>query len=179
MGLDQNAHAANVVGSVQQFFQDSLGDVLNSSAPAIDYGGGMPFQDLQLAQWVQVRVMAFARPVWGQGPFAERATGGDPGSRGQEGLWLLNVNCFVRPQRTGNVTLDNLAIWRLRDTVLGAFMPGTRLAVKDYVGTQETIGYLFIDSLMEDREVQDPNRPELLQHNLVFAIRWTETWSTQ
>jgi hypothetical protein len=179
MGLDQNAQAGNVVGSVQQFFQDQLGDVLNSSNPAIDYGGGMPFQDVSLEQWVQVRVMAFTRPVWGLGPFADRASGGDPGSRGQEGLWLLNVNCFVRPQRTGQATLDNLAIWRLRDTVLSALMPGTRVPVKDYIGTQETIGYLFIDSIMDDREVQDPGREELVQHNLVFAMRWTETWTTK
>lgn len=178
MGLDQNAKAGNVVGSVQQYFQDSLGDVLNSSNPAIDYGGGMPFQDINLEQWVQVRVMGFARPVWGLGPFAHR-TGptGSADARGQEGFWLLNVNCFVRPQRTGNATLYNLAIWRLRDTVLSAFMPGTRIAAKDYLGTQETIGYLFVDSLMEDRPVQDPGREELLQHNLVFLLRWTETWT--
>jgi hypothetical protein len=27
--------------------------------------------------------------------------------------------------------------------------------------------------------VQDPERPELLQHNLVFTMRWTETWSVE
>lgn len=178
MALDENAKAANVVGSLQQYVHDSLGDVLNSSDPAIDYGGGMPFEDSRLAQWIQLRMMAFARPAWGLGPFAGRA-GNDPAAgRGQEGYWLLNINCFVRVQRTGTGgALDNLALLRLRDTVLGALMPGTRIRVKDYVGTQETLGYLFLDSIQEDRAVPDPNREELLQHNLVFWLRWTETWT--
>lgn len=173
MGLDEGAKAANVVGSMQQYVQDSLGDVLNSSAPAIDFGGGMPFHDAHLQQWIQVRMLAFARPMWGLGPFAGRAAA-DPNARGQEGLWILNVNCFVRPYETA--AFDNLAALRLRDTVLGAFMPGTRVPVKDYIGTGETIGYLFCDSIQDDRAVPDPNE-ELLQHNLVFWFRWTETWT--
>lgn len=174
MALDENAKAANIVGSLQQYTADQLGDVLNSSAPAIDYGGGMPFNDLDLLQWIQLRMMAFARSAWGLGPFAATQ---NPNSRGQEGAWVLNINCFLRPHRTGNVTLDNLALWRLRDLVLEAFHEGTRIPVKDYVGTQETIGYLFVDRLMEDRAVSDPTREELLQHNLVFTLRWTETWT--
>jgi hypothetical protein len=175
VGLDESAKAANIVGSVQQYVQDSLGDVLNSSNPAIDFGGGMPFQDARLDQWIQVRMMGFARPGWGLGPFAGRAAV-DPNARGQEGLWVLNVNCFVRPQ--AKTVLDNLAALRLRDVVLGALMPGTRIAVKDYVeAAAETIGYLFCDSIQEDRAVQDPGREELVQHNLVFWLRWTETWT--
>lgn len=176
MGADDNVKAANIVGSLQAYVDAMLGDVLNSSAPAIDYGGGMPFSDSALVQWVQLRVMAFARPLWGIGPYAARA-GASADSRGQEGFWLLNVNCFVRPQRTGTGAFDNLALWRLRDTIISAFMPGTRVQVKDYVGTGETIGYLFMDEIQEDRAVPNPDREELLQHNLVFLFRWTETWT--
>ena len=175
MPLDENAKAANIVGSLQHYTAEHLGDVLNSSQPAIDYGGGMPFDDVNLVQWIQLRMMGFARPMWGLGPGAVTA---NPNSRGQEGLWVLNVNCFVRPHRTGNVTLDNLALWRLRDLVLDAFHEGARIQVKDYISaTPETIGYLLVDTLQDDRAVNDPTREELLQHNLVFTLRWTETWT--
>lgn len=168
MPLDENAKAVNVVGSFQEYMQNTLAAVLNSSQPAIDYGGGLPFQDATLEQWIQVRMLAPARPEILSGPFAPG------GARGQELRWVLNVNCFVRPAKVS--PFSNLTIWRLRDTVLDALMPGTRIAVKDYDGTLETFGYLFVDTIMEDREVQDPLRTELLQHNLVLLLRWTETW---
>ena len=178
MGLDENAKAANIVGSVQQYLQDSLADVLNSSQPAIDYGGGLPFNDADLPEWVQPRLMAFARPDWGLGPFAHRA-GVSPDSRGHEGYWLLNVNCFVRPVKLS--TLTNLRIWTVRDLVLAALLVGGRIPVKDYADPTsaggETLGYLFIDRLAEDRPVYDPAREDLVQHNLVFWLRWTETWA--
>lgn len=177
MALDENAKAANIAGSVQQYFQDQLGDVLNSSAPAIDYGGGMPFNDAGLDQWVQVRLIAPARPERLSGPFASRA-GGDFNARGQELYWVLNVNCFVRPANM--VPFTNLSLWRVRDLVIEPFMPGKTIPVKDYQDILstggETIGQLFVSSIMEDRAVDDPARPELFQHNLVFLLRWTETW---
>ena len=179
MPLDENAKAVNVVGSVQQYFNDSLANILNSSLPAIDYGGGMSFKDDDLLSWVQVRMLAPARPAELQGPFAGRG-GSDFDARGQELHWVLNVNCFVRPLKAPVATFSNLAIWQLRDQVLNAFTVGTRIAVKDYADAlttgNETIGYLFISEIMEDRAIYDPERTELLQHNLVFLLRWTETW---
>lgn len=177
MPLDENAKAANVVGSIQQYFEDTVGAVLNSSAPAIDYGGGMPFNDAAMTEWLQVRTMGPARPPGGQGPFAARA-GTNPESRGAEVLWLLNVNCFVRPARV--VPFTNLRMYQVRDIVLEAIREGARIPVKDYADPTsqggETLGYLFVSDLMEDRPVEDPARTDLLQHNLVFAMRWTETW---
>jgi len=177
MPLDENAKAANVVGSIQQYFEDHLGAVLNSSASAIDYGGGLPFVDAALAEWVQVRAMGPARPEAGQGPYAARA-GTDADSRGAEILWLLNINCFVRPAK--QVPLSNLRPYQLRDLVLDVIREGTRIPVKDYADLTsqggETIGYLDVSDLIEDRTVQDPARTDLLQYNVVFAMRWTETW---
>ena len=170
MPLDDNAKAENVAGSVQEYFQKSLADVLNSSQPAVDYGGGMPFRDDDLTHWIQVRMIAPARPEALSGPFS-----GVEGKRGQELRWLLNVNCFVRPSLLS--PFSNLKIWQVRDAALAPLMIGTRIAVRDYTGTLETIGYLFIDAIMEDRAVQDPLRTELLQHNLVLLLRWTETWA--
>lgn len=168
MTLDDNAKAENVIGSVQEYFQSALADVLNSSEAAVDYGGGMPFKDDVLSHWIQLRMLAPARPDALAGPFAP------DGKRGQELRWILNVNCFVRPALLS--PFSNLKIWQVRDVALAPLIPGTRIAVKDYTGTLETIGYLFVDAIMEDREVQDPLRVELLQHNLVLLLRWTETW---
>lgn len=173
MALDENAHAANIVGSLQQYFRDNLVDVLNSSPePPIDYGGGLPFKDEGKAEWIQLRPMAAARPAWGLGPYGGNPQ--EPDSRGQELFWLLNVNCFVRSAK--QLVFTNLRIWMVRDLVTAICREGTRIPVKDYVGTQETIGYLFVDSILEDRRIYDPEREELEQHNLVFAMRWTETW---
>jgi hypothetical protein len=182
MGLDENAKAANVVGSIQQYFEDQLASVLNSSRPSIDYGGGQPFKDDDLAEWVQVRVMEAARPESMIGPFAARGSGsGDPNSRGRELYWLLNINCFVRPAKLSPFT--NLRPWQLRDLVLEPFAEGTRIPVKDYADLTsaggETIGYLFCDQLMADRPVYDPARDDLVQHNLLFALRWSESWTPQ
>lgn len=172
MGMDENAKAANVVGSVQQYVNDSLADVLNSSQPAIDYGGGLPFDDKDLPEWVQPRIMAVARPEAWMGPFA---AGINPDTRGHEVIWLLNVNCFVRPRR--QAPLMNLRLWTIRDLVLAAFLVGTRIPVKDYAATSETLGYLFVDRVAEDRAIYDPEREDLVQHNLVFWLRWSETWT--
>ncbi|HSE47192.1 MAG TPA: hypothetical protein VLA89_17870 [Gemmatimonadales bacterium] len=179
MGLDENAKAANVVGSIQQYFEDQLATVLNSSAAAIDYGGGQPFKDSSLAEWIQVRVLEPARPDLLEGPFAGRASGSaSPDARGQEMFWLVNINCFVRPAKL--VPFTNLRTWQLRDTVLEPFKVGTRIPVKDFADSTstggETIGYLFSYRLLSDRPVYDPEREDLIQHNLVVALRWTETW---
>ena len=72
MTLDENARAENIVGSVQEYFQNSLADVLNSSQSAVDYGGGMPFRDDDLTSWVQLRMIAPTRPDMLSGPFSER-----------------------------------------------------------------------------------------------------------
>jgi hypothetical protein len=177
MPLDENAKAANLIGSIQQYFEDHLAATLNSSASAIDYGGGMPFNDGPLTEWVQVRVMGAARPQSGQGPYAARA-GQDADSRGAEILWMLNVNCFVRPGKL--VPFTNLRPYQLRDLVLDVIREGVRIPVKDYADLTsqggETIGYLDVSDLLEDRVIEDPARTELLQHNVVFAMRWTETW---
>lgn len=177
MPLDENAKAANVVGSIQQFFEDALADVLNSSASAIDYGGGLPFKDADLAEWAQVRALGPTRPQAMQGYFAHRG-GSDPDSRGAEVFWTLNVNLFVRPAKL--VPFTNLRLYTLRDLVLGVMREGTRIPVKDYADPlttgNETIGYLFVDEILADRAIQDPARTDLGQHNLVLALRWTETW---
>lgn len=181
MPLDENAKAANVVGSLQQYVDDQLATVLNSSKPVIDYGH-MVFKDTDLVEWLQVRVLNPARPAALLGPFAGRASGsGNADARGQELFWLLNINCFVRPAKLSPFT--NLRPWQLRDLVLASFMPGTRIPVKDYADTTqqggETVGYLFCDEIVEDRPVYDPEREDLVQHNLVLALRWTETWVSQ
>lgn len=178
MPLDENAKAANVVGSVQQYVKDQLSDVLNSSRSAIDYGGGLPFRDDDLEQWVQVRLMgpthpnyiglAGGRSTW-EGPFAPG------GGRGRELFWLINLNCFVRPAKSTAFT--NLQIWRLRDAVSEAFLIGVVIPVKDYQGSGETIGNMFVYDVIADRMVSDPQREELVQHNLVYTLRWTETWN--
>lgn len=176
MPLDENAKAANVVGSIQQYFDDHLSAVLNSSQAAIDYGGGLHFNDDLVTEWVQVRTIGPARPAWGLGPFAARS-GANADSRGAELFWVLNVNCFVRQLRSATF---NLRTYQLRDLILGEIREGTRIPVKDYANPTthggETIGYLFVDEIMEDRQVQNPTRTDLLQHNLVFSMRWTETW---
>jgi hypothetical protein len=181
MGLDENAKAANIIGSVQQHLHTHLADVLNSSQPAIDFGGGLPFDDAPLAEWVQPRMLALARPEWGTGPFAHRTgASGDPVSRGREVLWVLNINCFVRPAKQPSP--NNLRLYTVRDLVLAALLEGSRIPVKDYttVGPQgqETIGYLLVDRLAEDRPIYDPANEDCIQHNLVFWLRWTETWTT-
>lgn len=179
MGLDENAKAANVVGSIQAYFEDQLAGVLNSSRGVIDYGGGLPLKDADLAEWIQVRALEPARPEAMSGPFAGRASGsGDADARGQELFWLININCFVRPAKL--VPFTNLRTWQLRDAVLEYFAVGTRIPVKDYADPTsqggETIGYLFCDQLMFDRPVYDPAREDVLQHNLVIRTRWTESW---
>ena len=168
MPLDENAKQVNVIGSVQEYFDAELSDVLNSSAPSIDFGGGMPFKDDRLEKWIQVRMLAPARPEILSGPFS---TGG---KRGQELFWVLNVNLFVRPGKLSPFT--NLALPGLRDLVIDRLMPGRSITVKDYGGEGETIGYLIVKDIMEDRAIYDPQRTELLQHNLVVLLRWTETW---
>ena len=177
MPLDENAKAANVVGSIQQYFEDTLAATLNSSNAAIDYGGGLPFRDQDLAEWFQVRALGPTRPIALQGPFAARG-GTNPDSRGAEVFWTLNVNIFVRPGKL--VTFTNLRLYSLRDMVLDGIREGTRIPVKDFADPtsqgNETIGYLFVDEILADRAIQDPARPDLLQHNVVMALRWTETW---
>lgn len=177
--LHETAKQANVVGSLYKYVTDELGDVLSSSAalmttPAIDYGGGAGFSDESYAEWIQVRPLGMARPAAMMGPYAHRVGEQDPNARGGEGFWLLNVNCFVRPARIE--PQDFLRLWKLVDTVKAPLMPGSRVVVKDHAGEGETVGYLFVDEIMEDRPVSDPERADLEQHNLVFALRWVETW---
>lgn len=180
MALDENARAANVVGSIQDYVDAHLADVLNSSRSAIDYGGGLPFRDDDLDQWIQVRAMGLSRPAYVglqvgisvgfEGPFNAR------GDRAREVFWLLNVNCFVRPARAD--TFSNLQIWRLRDAVVDAFFVGALIPVKDYFGTGETLGNLFLYDIMADREISQPDRSELVQHNMQFMLRWSESWTS-
>jgi hypothetical protein len=178
MPLSESAKATNVVGSIQQYFEDHLAQVLNSSSPAIDYGRGSGFKDTALSEWLQVRAMGPTRPPGGRGPYAARA-GTDADSRGAEVEWLLNVNCFVKPVKFASYF--NLRPYQLRDLVLGVVHEGTNIPVKDYndPSTQggETIGYLHVKDLLEDRPIEDPQRTDLVQHHLVFALRWTEIWN--
>src|SRR5262245_14475866 len=174
MALDESAKAANIIGSIQQYVKDELADVLNSSRSAIDYGGGLPFRDDDLDQWIQVRVMGKTQPhymgltgarsMW-EGPYTVDS------DRGREVYWLLNINCFVRPAKAS--VFSNLQIHTLRDLVSDAFSVGNLLPVKDYSGTGETIGNMFIYDVIEDRPMVDPTREELLQYNLVFSLRWS------
>jgi hypothetical protein len=165
-----------VVGSVQQYVEDRLGNVLNTSRSAIDFGAGASFKDADLDQWIQVTMLGPTQPGY-IGQIAGRL--GDAytvdGNRGREMYWLVNVNCFVRPGVT--TVFSNLQIWQLRDAVFDAFSVGKLITVKDYVGTGETIGNLFVHDLMSERRITDPERVELVQHNLLFALRWTETWT--
>ena len=173
--LHPSAQAENVVGSLQDYFHSNVGEVLNSSTTVVDYGGGAAFQDTALSEWLQFRVMG-AVPV-GESSYAPYTEESEPADRAREVRWLVNVNCFVRP---GRVTpRDNLRLWRTRSTVLTAMREGLRIPVKDYAGGGATIGYLFISELLEDRAIQDPARLEIVQHNLVFALRWSETWGVE
>lgn len=170
--LHPSAQAANIIGSLQDFFEESVADVLNSSASIVDYGGGQTFRDVDLAQWLQIRAMAAVGI--GEDSYAPRTADSEPTDRAREVHWLVNVNCFVRPAKV--VPTDNLRLWRMRDIVLSAMRVGVRIPVKDYAGGTATLGVLFVTEVLEDRAIQDPARIELLQHNLVFALRWSETW---
>jgi hypothetical protein len=170
--LHPSAQAVNVVGSIQHYFDEQVSDVLNSSQSIIDYGGGQAFRDTNLPEWLQLRTMAAV--AIGDDSYAPRTEDSEPTDRAREVYWLVNVNCFVRPGLV--VPIDNLRLWRMRDTVLTAMRVGLRIPVKDYAGASTTLGFLFVTEVLEDRAIQDPARIELVQHNLVFALRWSETW---
>ena len=172
--LNQDALAANIVGSLQKYEESALEAALATThgLPTLDYGGGDQFQDGALHEWIQVRVVGPARPASMSGPYAPRVSAGN--TRGAEIYWILNINCFVRPAK--QVPLNNIRIWHLRDIVLGAFAEGTLIPVKAWANTQEHIGNIIVDEILEDRPVSDPERSDLVQHNIVLALRWSETW---
>jgi len=168
MPLHESAKTANVVGSLQVYLTAEL------AAFSLDFGGGIPFQDGDLTEWLQIRALEPVRPAVLAGPYAGRGGEQDPDARGGEMFWLLNVNCFVRPAKMSPP--NNLRLWTIRDLAAAPLMPGTRIAVKDHAGEAETIGYLFVDEILADQPVAAPDRPDVLQHNLAFALRWAETW---
>lgn len=171
-GLDATGRAANVIGSLQAYiwekFDSASGEVDASHLP-IDYGGGQSFSDTELSEWLQFRVTGNARPPRLLGRY------GNANDRGQELFWLLNLNVFVRPKK--QTSQNNLRVWGLRDVILGEIHVGRTIEVRDHVGTGETIGVLFVDEVMADRQVFDNTRVDLVQHNLVFALRWSEKWT--
>lgn len=169
----ESAKSANIVASLQTFVQSEVAlAMLNTSS--IDYGGGLPFQDAERAEWLQVRVPGVARPDYLIGPYAHRAGENEPDARGRIVFWMLNINCFVRPQK--QTVKNNLRLWTLRDIVTNIFREGLRVPVKDQAGEGETIGYLFLDEILEDRPVVAPEQKDVLQHQLLFSFRWGESW---
>lgn len=171
--LDETAQATNVIGSLQQYVFDTLdrasGDDDEHHFP-IDYGGGQIFNDTELIEWLQIRIVGAARPQRLLGRY------GNANDRGQEFFWLLNVNCFVRPKK--QQVQNNLRIWVLRDIVMDKFTVGRTIEVKAHAGSGDTLGVLFVNEVMGDRQVFDNTRVELVQHNLQFALRWSEKWTT-
>ena len=171
--LHESAKSANVVGSLQKYIQDELaGSLLDSSG--IDYGGGIPFQDTNRAEWIQVRVPGVARPDALIGPYVHRAGENEPDARGRIVYWMLNINCFVRPAK--QASRNNLRLWTLRDVVTGVFREGAVIPVKDHAGEGETIGYLFLDDIADDRPILDPEQKDIEQHRLLFSFQWGESW---
>ena len=170
MALKAIAKAENVIRSLQNYVQTQLGATFQGAAAGdrIDWGGGVPFNDADLPEWLQPRLLAAVRPDGLRGP---RDQAGD---RGNELHWLYNLNIFVRPHDAAN----NFRILTLRDTVLDAFKVGTGITVTDYAGDSSTLGVLFSEGPDEDRPIVDPQRAEeLLQHNLVIPLRWVEGFS--
>ena len=166
--LDPSARAENVVGSMQEYLAERLSAVF---ADNIDFGNGLPFNDAPLTAWLQVRMLAPARPIDLQGPRVARA-----GIFGNEIFWLLNLNTFVRPARVSPP--NNLRIWTLRDAVLDVIAPPAKVPVKDYQADSAIIGTLVSDEIMDDRMVTPPDRTdELIEHNFIVAWRWTEAWT--
>ena len=169
MALHAEAKRANVEGSVRHYVVSNLSATF-TSGDAIDLGGGEKFDDTLYAEWLQVRLLEQAAPRGMESPRLRE------GHYGRE-LWhLLNLNIFVRPGKL--TTFNSLRLQTLRDTVLAFFTPGTRVAVKDYAGDSQTLGYLYCERADRDGPVADPQREnELLQWQLLIAMRWSETWS--
>ena len=167
--LQATARAANIVGSVQEYISTELAAVF-PVASKMHFMGGPPFNDDALDEWLQLAMLEPARPIDLVGPRGPQAD-----ELAQEMYWLLNLNLFVRPSKLSSP--NNLRLWTLRDAVIVKFMPNTRISVMDYSADKMHIGNLVCFEILADRPVADPGRQELVQHNLVISLRWTETWT--
>lgn len=176
MALQATAQVANVAGAIQKYVNDQLAATFPN---AIDFGGGIDFTDASLVEWLQVRLLEPARPDDGIGPRAPKGASDSDNPYGREMFHLLNLNIFVRPKKLAVASRSNLRLWTLRDTVVGKFTPvSSKIEVKNYAGDSASLGYLVVEALDADRPVSDPGKePELLQHNIVVAFRWTEQWT--
>ena len=167
--LDPTAQAAVVHGSLREYVVTKLGATFSAHA-AIDLGGGEPFDDKAYAEWLQVRVLDPARPARMDGPRMPE------GYLGRELFHMLNLNIFVRPAKLA--TSNSLRLQVLRDTVVRFFVPNARILVKDYQSDSVTLGHLVVFEIDADRQILDEKENELLQWNLVVALRWSERWVT-
>jgi hypothetical protein len=196
VALYPDAKWANVEGSLRQYVQTQLGSTFQGvvAGDRIDFGGGPAFQDSALPEWLQVRLMEPARPSVLDGP---RGSGGtktvvvDIGAGPQtwevgdgstppyarEMYHMLNLNIFVRPAKLA--TLNSLRLATLRDAVVAKFIPPRVIPATDYAGGAGLMGNMVVAGIDADRPIPNPEREhELLQHNIVVALRWTETWTT-
>lgn len=170
MSLDPTVRRANIDGSLRQYVSDNLNSTF-ASGDGIDFGGGEHFDDTARAEWLQVRVLSAATPrnLW-----SPRLR---DGGYAREMFHVLALNIFVRPGKQG--TANSLRLQTLRDTVVNYFLPGTRIAVKDYAGDSTTIGYLFCDDIPVDQlSGVVEQEQELLQWSLTISMRWSEQWVT-
>ena len=165
MSLEPNARSSNILGAIQTYVYSTLGTYFGLT---VDYGGGRPFVDTGLAEWVQVRLLGPARPALLVGPRDAQ------GNLAQEIYWLVNINVFCRPAMQST----NVRIFQLRDMVLEAFREGTTIDVEDVLGTTGHLGKLVVFQV-EDRPVEDEARKaELAQHWIRASARWLESWTT-
>ncbi len=176
MTQQATAKIANVKGSIQQYIATQLAATFALPTGDIDYGGGVDFADSVLTWWLQVRLLEPARSEDGVGPRAPKSATDSDHPYGREMYHLLNLNIFVRPRKLS--PRNNVKLETLRDTVVDKFVPvSTRIEVKNYSGDSASLGYLVVEALDADRPVSDVTEPELLQWNLVIALRWTEMWT--
>jgi len=160
---------AVIKGSIFKYIEDSLRPVFGTGA--IDYGGGAPFNDASLSYWLQPRVMEPARPTTLIGPTSEGNL------FGREMYHMLNLNIFVRPAKVS--PSNRFQLETLRDATIPYFQYPSRIPVRDYSTDSATIGNLVAYDIIADRPVPAPDKEqELLQWNMVVALRWTEEWLT-
>lgn len=174
MAIQASAKMANIAGSIYAYVNTQLGSTFSSGA-AIDYGGGVPFNDKAYDEWLQVRVLEPARPRQLLGPRAPKATGDTDPPYGQELFHLLSLNIFVR--HAALATVNFLRLQTLRDAVLNKFTVQTTIAVSDYAGDNSSLGNLVVEAIEVDGPVHDPERTDLLQWHLGLTLRWVETWT--
>lgn len=172
MALDPNAKLANIEGALRDYTATQLGSTF--PVAQLDFEGE-PFDETAVDEWLQCRLLEPARPNVMAGPRAPASDGTTVNRFGQQLFHFWNLNVFVRPRGQTN----SLRLNTLRDTVMGAFMPNTVIAVTDVAGGTGSLGKLIVDTFERDARV--PTLPvtqdQLLQWSLLVSLRWCETWT--